>query len=143
MKRIGRLLVLALCAVPAVWGVPSPAAAGEGGTCVGDIDGDARADVFDLLELVSSWGSCPGEPEACPADLSGEGVVEVRDLVILVQNFGPCEAPILGVLGNGDQEQVTICHIPPGDPDARHTIVVGEPAVQAHLAHGDELGTCD
>jgi hypothetical protein len=40
------------------------------------------------------------------------------------------------------QEKVNICHIPPGNPDNAHTIVVGAPAVPAHLAHGDELGEC-
>ncbi len=37
---------------------------------------------------------------------------------------------------------VTICHIPPGNPAAQHTITVGAPAVQAHLGHGDTLGPC-
>lgn len=35
-----------------------------------------------------------------------------------------------------------ICHIPPGNPNAAHTITVGEPAVEAHLKHGDTLGPC-
>lgn len=36
-----------------------------------------------------------------------------------------------------------ICHIPPGNPSKAHTIRVGSPAVPAHLAHGDTLGSCD
>ena len=39
-------------------------------------------------------------------------------------------------------EKVVICHAPPGNPDNRHTITVGFPAVQAHLDHGDTLGSC-
>ena len=39
-------------------------------------------------------------------------------------------------------KKVAICHIPRGNPDARHSISVGEPAVRAHLAHGDILGPC-
>jgi len=39
-------------------------------------------------------------------------------------------------------EKVTICHIPPGNPDNMHTIEVGESAVDAHLAHGDMLSRC-
>ena len=39
-------------------------------------------------------------------------------------------------------DKVTICHIPPGNPDNAHTITVGAPAVPAHLAHGDYLGEC-
>lgn len=42
-----------------------------------------------------------------------------------------------------DRETVAICHIPPGNPRAAHTLRVGAPAVAAHLAHGDHEGTCD
>jgi len=38
--------------------------------------------------------------------------------------------------------KVCLCHIPPGNPSAAHTICVGEPAVKAHLRHGDTLGEC-
>lgn len=38
--------------------------------------------------------------------------------------------------------EVTICHVPPGNPSAAHTITVGEPAVESHLAHGDQRGPC-
>ncbi len=41
------------------------------------------------------------------------------------------------------EDQVTICHVPPGNPDNAHTIVVGAAAVQAHLNHGDFEGECD
>ena len=37
---------------------------------------------------------------------------------------------------------MTICHIPPGNPDNAHTITVGVNAVPAHLAHGDHCGPC-
>jgi cysteine-rich repeat protein len=39
-------------------------------------------------------------------------------------------------------KKVTLCHAPPGNPGNAHTITVGEPAVRAHLAHGDTLGAC-
>jgi hypothetical protein len=39
-------------------------------------------------------------------------------------------------------DKVTICHIPPGNPANAHTIVVGAPAVPAHLEHLDHLGPC-
>lgn len=42
-------------------------------------------------------------------------------------------------------EKVTICHIPPGDPEKPRTIRVNEDAVQAHLDEheGDYVGSCD
>ena len=51
--------------------------------------------------------------------------------------------PISGQPVTDQQAQKTIiCHIPPGNPDNDHMIAVGDPAVPAHLAHGDALGTC-
>ncbi len=38
--------------------------------------------------------------------------------------------------------QVSICHIPPGDPLNPQTITVSAVAVPTHLAHGDYLGVC-
>src|SRR5688500_10444461 len=40
------------------------------------------------------------------------------------------------------EKKVTLCHVAPGNPAATQTIVVGEAAVGAHLAHGDQLGAC-
>jgi hypothetical protein len=44
--------------------------------------------------------------------------------------------------GDTEVSDGTICHRPPGNPEAAHTITVGLPAVHAHLAHGDSLGVC-
>jgi hypothetical protein len=41
-----------------------------------------------------------------------------------------------------DTKKTTVCHIPPGNPANAHTICVGNPAVPAHLDHGDFVGTC-
>ena len=38
--------------------------------------------------------------------------------------------------------QVTICHIPPGNPSKRNTITIGASAWPAHQAHGDTQGAC-
>jgi hypothetical protein len=43
---------------------------------------------------------------------------------------------------NAAEDKVTICHLPPGNPQNRQTIVVGSSAVAAHLKHGDSLGAC-
>jgi hypothetical protein len=43
-------------------------------------------------------------------------------------------------------EEVTLCHVPPGNSASPRTIVVRESwgafSVRAHLAHGDYLGEC-
>jgi len=47
-----------------------------------------------------------------------------------------------GTAGAGE-DKVTICHIPPGNPENAHTIVVGASAVPAHVEnHGDSVGEC-
>ena len=46
-----------------------------------------------------------------------------------------------GVVGN---HKVVICHIPPGNPDNKHSIRISINAVSAHQeAHGDALGPCN
>ena len=40
------------------------------------------------------------------------------------------------------EEMVTVCHVPPGNPADAHTISVSPFAVDAHLAHGDQLDSC-
>ena len=37
---------------------------------------------------------------------------------------------------------ITLCHLPPGNPDNGHTITVGLGSKDAHLAHGDFVGAC-
>ena len=41
------------------------------------------------------------------------------------------------------EKKVTLCHVPPGNPAKVQTISVGEAAVSAHLAHGDQVGACE
>lgn len=53
--------------------------------------------------------------------------------------FGPPD-PCEDDDGDG---RVTICHIPPGNPDNAHTITVSVDALPAHLAHGDHCGACE
>lgn len=40
------------------------------------------------------------------------------------------------------EEKVKVCHVPLGNPSNAHTIEIGSPALQAHLAHGDSEGEC-
>ena len=40
------------------------------------------------------------------------------------------------------EAQVTICHVPPGNPSKRRTLTIGASAWPAHQAHGDSEGAC-
>lgn len=42
-----------------------------------------------------------------------------------------------------DGPKITICHIPPGNPENAHSITISINALPAHLAHGDTQGACD
>jgi hypothetical protein len=58
---------------------------------------------------------------------------------------GTEESAVVGA--NGEREclhgKELVCHIPPGNPANAHTICVGKPAVEPHVAnHGDTLGAC-
>jgi hypothetical protein len=44
--------------------------------------------------------------------------------------------------GNSNNEKITICHIPPGNPENAHTITINKNALQSHLDHGDYIGPC-
>ncbi|HEU5290913.1 MAG TPA: hypothetical protein VFU05_09745 [Cyclobacteriaceae bacterium] len=41
-----------------------------------------------------------------------------------------------------DTTKVTICHVPPGNAAARHTLVINRSALKGHLGHGDTEGAC-
>jgi len=49
----------------------------------GDFDSDGNIDIFDLLKLLSKWGTNDAN-----ADLNGSGNVDIFDLLILLQNWG-------------------------------------------------------
>ncbi|MCX7955273.1 MAG: hypothetical protein N3A01_08840 [Bacteroidales bacterium] len=55
-------------------------------------------------------------------------------IVIAYSNYGQ------GNSGNNDK--ITICHYPPGNPNNPQTITISINALEAHLAHGDYIGPC-
>lgn len=95
----------------------------DGETVVHDAEivlGDAAAD------LVRS-----GQFEIC-AEIIGDfdGALSVSELLLEFGQLHP------------DDTKVELCHVPPGNPNARHTIIVGSSAVPAHLNNGSYLGPC-
>ena len=96
------------------------------------IDGEAALDTDslpftgDVRSIVTAGGF-----EVCAqADADFDGSVSVGKVKV---EFGALKQ------GEG---KVEVCHVPPGDPDAQHTITIGESAVEAHMDHGDLLGAC-
>jgi hypothetical protein len=54
---------------------------------------------------------------------------------------GASVIPVVASQGDGPHDLVVICH-KPGTP-AEHTMTLPEPAIAAHLGHGDTLGPCE
>ena len=55
----------------------------------GDLDGDGKVGMNDLLLLFAAWGPCPAPcPPRCAADLDGDCTVGVNDFFILHANWG-------------------------------------------------------
>jgi hypothetical protein len=58
-------------------------------TIPGDINGDFKVGLTDLVLLARAYGSKPGDSNWNPAaDIKGDGVVDLADLVILAQHYG-------------------------------------------------------
>src|SRR5215213_10692024 len=67
----------------------------------------------------------------------------MKKMMLLASVMGLVALMLAAAPAFAQQDRVTICHIPPGNPGNAHTITVGAPAVDAHLAHGDFLGACE
>lgn len=49
---------------------------------------------------------------------------------------------VMSGTAHAKNEKITICHVPPGNPDNARTLTVSEKAWRAHQAHGDVQGPC-
>lgn len=50
---------------------------------------------------------------------------------------------VVDVRCGNNNNKVSVCHIPPGNPANAHTICISANGVPAHLAHGCRLGACE
>jgi hypothetical protein len=105
---------------------------GEGGTM--------KSRILIVAAFAMTVSACNNSFEiAEPADYEG-----VDPLLFSMQS----PEALAGFRCGDDGKKVLICHVPPGNPDAKHTICIGESAVNAHLNkhHGgkslDYLGDC-
>ena len=49
---------------------------------------------------------------------------------------------VLPIYAFAHEHKITICHIPPGNPENAHSIDIDEEVWPAHEAHGDTMGEC-
>lgn len=81
-----------------------------------------------------SDAGCPIDDEVDAGEVFDAGT-PVPDAGTVVEDAGSsCE--------HEEPRKVALCHVPRGKPSNAHTIRIGEPAVAAHLRHGDYLGEC-
>ena len=67
----------------------------------------------------------------------------MKRILLLSTGFLLLGAPASYQLRAERDHKVLICHIPPGNPDNRHEILVDSHAVEAHVNnHGDTIGPC-
>jgi glucose/arabinose dehydrogenase len=98
---------------------------------------DADGDLSTIFELRNGILNLPLQKY-----LFGMGEDEAGEIYALTSdNLGP--GGNTGKVFHIDRlDHVTLCHVPPGNPDDGLTITVGTSSVPAHLAHGDQLGVC-
>jgi uncharacterized protein (DUF2141 family) len=56
---------------------------------LGDVNGDGKVDINDLIAWNAAYGSTPGSPNWNPqADILGDGVVDKADGIVIIENYG-------------------------------------------------------
>jgi hypothetical protein len=66
-------------------GCPAPLPAPP--RCLGDLDGNDRVGVEDLIAVIIAWGVCHADDTA---DLTDDGFVDVHDLLVVLRHWGAC-----------------------------------------------------
>lgn len=51
-----------------------------------DINSDGLVNIFDIVDAISAWGSCP-EGLLCRTDINCDGSTDVRDIVIIIMEW--------------------------------------------------------
>lgn len=61
---------------------------------LGDVNGDGKVDIVDLVKVIRAYGSYPGHPEWNPnADINDDGKVDIQDLVLVIRHYGEAAFP--------------------------------------------------
>lgn len=112
--------------------IDDPTDPGDGGGPTDPGDGGGPTDPGDGGSDPGDGGSDPGDGGSDPGDGGsdpGDGGTTPGD--------GGSDP------GDGGTDKTCICHVPRGKPSNAHTICIGEPALSAHLAHGDSPYPCN
>jgi hypothetical protein len=57
-------------------------------TILGDINGDFKVDIKDLVLVIKYYATYPGHPNWNPnADVNNDGKVDIKDLVLVIKHF--------------------------------------------------------
>ena len=60
----------------------------------GDLNGDNRVDVSDIMAVASHWGATEGSPDYDRGyDLNWDGKVDIVDIMLVVKHWGECLNP--------------------------------------------------
>lgn len=86
------------------------------------------ANVLALIVLVACGGESPFSP-AVEETMGAKDSSGVTSMALPAQT--------------ARDPKVTICHVPPGNPENAHEITVAQASLKAHFPHGDTLGTCE
>ena len=128
--------------------------------------GDTIGECKDVKDNGNDTGKSPSNPQSTdkvtichipPGNPSNAHTITISSSAVPAHQAhgdyvkGPCESANLDLKDKKQNNEnqisetttVTICHIPPGNPENAHTISVGISAVKGHLAHGDVKGSCD
>jgi hypothetical protein len=61
----------------------------RGGGLLGDVDGNGKVDMNDIMAAIQAFGSFSGQPRYDPnADFNGDGRIDMRDILTIALNFG-------------------------------------------------------
>ena len=55
----------------------------------GDINGDCKVDILDIMQVASRWGTAPGDPDYNPAfDVNNDNKIDILDIMQVASHWG-------------------------------------------------------
>lgn len=105
----------------------------------GDCNDNVIPDECDIADGSSTDCNANGVPDECAGEEFECCFRDECDFGELCDKGACLLDPCADQDGDG---KITLCHIPPGNPENAHTLTVSERALPAHLTHGDHCGPC-